>query len=417
MRFALALRGRWPLAAGYPEPWTGSPVYPDLYRAIAPPPVRPVGFDSDRAAHLALTGPFSLLTCAMSGGFEIDLRHIAGLEPRPPFATAGGVARFIRVNDHTLRTLEIEFEGRRFCPGEPEYMAIERRFLTGLNTHTTLIEHLVNIHLIAAGALAISAVEAFRHDHALRELLQPFLIEVVRINNTYVDGLIREETSNVPQYTGYSLSTVHRTIDLAARRFDLARMDPERRAIIQGTGDQPGFATVQSAIELWHAFRDMVRAYVGACAAEVDEPMRTWVRALDAHVPNGVCRALHIEDPSEVTLEQVAYLVALLAYVSSVGHHIVADLTRDYMLQFDAMPPAVARDGTLPLGPILEKQNSVTIATVTRYRLLDEGMVFSSPAGREVWEQFRARLREVERRTQGETAVIRASRVPSSAHG
>ena len=340
-------------------------------------------------------------------------------QPRAGFLTTGGLARLRRTEDG-LATEWVELGGTRHAPGDPGWDLVEKRFLTGLNTHTTLIEHLIRCHMCVGESHVIAAVEALPSRHPLRAILEPFAIETLLVNGDNIDGLIKNEHSNVPSYSGYPLATINEVIRTVAVNFDLRRMDPAWRAEDQGLIGA-GFPTVDAEVELFAAFRRMTARYVHEVVKELDPATRAWVRLVDQYIPNGVKALAGIADWEALTRDQVAHVLAVLAYTSSVTHHVMADMVRDYMLAFDVMPPAVAEDGRPTRGMVLEKMNSITVAGILRYRLMDDHVVLPEGPAREIWTEFQTALHAIQAGIDVAPASerpyrIHPAKVPSSIH-
>jgi hypothetical protein len=278
-----------------------------------------------------------------------------------------------------------------------------------------VIEHLIRCHMCVGESHVLAAVEALPSRHPLRAILEPFAIETLLVNGDNIDGLIKSEHSNVPSYSGYPLAVVNEVIRTVARGFDVRIMDPEWRAGQQGTSDLPSLA---AEIELFRLFKRMTSRYVHEVIQALDAPTRAWCGLVDTYIPNGI-KGLVGEEP--LTLDQVAYVLAVLAYTSSVKHHVMADTTRDYMMAFHVMPPAIATDGFPTRGMVLEKMNSITIAGILRYRLLDDHVVLPEGPARDIWAEFQAGLQAIQSRIDAAPAdqrryAIQPAKVPSSIH-
>lgn len=420
LQTVLRLKEFFGLGASYPESYRteGAPYYPE-YVALHPASPLPEDFAAgkDRIAGLAWRGPFSMVTKKVGGDYEIDLSHVEGLAPRKGFLTAGGIAHLTR-DTHGLKTAWVQLDGKKHQPGDPDWALIEKRFLTGLNSHTTFIEHLIYCHMAVGESHVLAATEALPSRHPLRAIIQPFAIETLRVNDDNIDGLIKTENSNVPSYTGYPLATLHAVIKMVASGFDLRVMDPEWRATQQGTMD---FPTVQARVEIFRLFREMCSRYCREVLKEIDAPTRAWCQLVDRYIPNGVKGLAGITDWEKLSLEQVAHVLAVCTYTSSVTHHVVADTVRDYMMSFHIMPPAVAEDGYPTRGMVLEKMNSITVAGILRYRLVDDSVVLPEGAARGIWSDFQKSLKAIQARIDASPAdqrryQVHPVKVPSSIH-
>lgn len=420
LQTVLRLKEWFGLGASYPESFRSekSPYYPE-YVELHPASPLPEDFQpgKDRIAGVAWRGPFSLVTKKVGDAYEIDLSHVEGLKPRPGFLTVGGVAHLSRTASG-LKTEWVQLDGKKHSPADADWALVERRFLAGLNSHTTFIEHLIFCHMSVAEHLALASIEALPSRHPLRAFLQPFTIETLRVNDDNIDGLIKTEHSNVPSYTGIPLSTLHAVIKAISSGFDLRKMDPVWRSTGQGTAD---FPTVKARIELFQLFRTLCDRYCKEVLKEVDAPTRAWCALLDKYVPNGVAKVAGITDWEKLTLEQVAHVLAVCTYTVSVTHHVVADTVRDYMMSFTIMPPSIAEDGYSTKGMVLEKMNSITVAGILRYRLMDDSSVVPEGAGRAIWAEFQSGLKAIQARVDASPAdqrryQVHPNKIPSSIH-
>lgn len=422
LQAVLGLKNVLSLSQTYPEPYRseGAPYYRE-YEALHPASKTPPDFahGADRIAGVAWRGPFSLITRRVNDGFEIDLRHIEALTPKTGYLKTGGWAH-LSPAEQGLKTDWVELDGRRHIPGEPGWELIEKRFLTGLNTHTTVIEHLINCHMCVGEAHVLAAVEALPSHHPLRAIIQPFAIETLRVNGDNIDGLIKSEHSNVPSYSGYPLGALDNVLRDVAKGFDVRRMDPEWRSSQQGTLGA-GFQTVEAEVELFRLFKQMWHRYLHEVVQQVDAPTRAWVQLVDNYIPNGVKALAGIQDWEQLNLAQVAHVASVVTFTSSVIHHIVADMVRDYMMSFHVMPSAVKTDGFPTRGTVVEKMNSITIAGILRYRLVDDTVVLPGGPARDIWNEFQAGLKAIQSRIDQGPAEehlyrIHPVKVPSSIH-
>ena len=398
VRATLWLKEWYSLGRHVLQPYTGvGAPYPERFARLQPPPRIPEDFTlQDKLAGIAQRGPFSFQTRkAGTDEYEIDLTLLESYTPRAPFIPAGGLARFRRADDR-LVTVSVDFGGRTYRPGEPGWALTEKRFLAGLNSYTTFIEHLLFLHIATAGTWGIVARMALSTRHPLRVLLQPFTQETNRVNNYNIDGLILSENSNVPLYSGYSLEQSNTLLRIAAQGFDVRVMDPEKRAEQQGQLNDGLFPTVQSAVDLFRIYQKFTDSWCETYLQEIDLETRIFCRELDHRVANGVKTLIGIDDWQDLRREHVSHLLATGAFAASVGHHVVNDLTRDYMLAFHLMPPALDGDGRPSLGIVLEKQASVLTAGIKRYHLISEAAMPNDTA-RKLWDGFQQELKAYQR--------------------
>ncbi|WP_394844781.1 hypothetical protein LZC95_48010 [Pendulispora brunnea] len=405
----------------YKDPWKGTGVpYPPEFQALKPAPQVPEDFrqGADRLAGVARRGPFSIYTRKDGQDYIVDLRKIEALETRAPFVRAGGLARFSRNGNGSLATVGVEFQGKTYRPGaNAEWAMAEKRFLVGLNSFGTLADHLTHLHIVAAGTWTICTRLTLPARHPLRCLLEPFVIETMRVNNDNIDGLILSENSNVPSYTGYTLATVHGAMRNVISDFDIRWLDAEHRAKEQGLLDDPAFPTMQSAVDLFRIFRRFTSAWCKEFVPTIDPETRNFCQELQNRVPNGVFKLLGIDGIAQLTTEHVAHLVTIGMFSESIWHTIVANMVRDYEMQFDIMPPAINAEGHPTLGIVLEKRNSITIADLLRYKLLDDNVPFPNDAMKQSWAKFQADLKDYEAGVRKDASTQRYRVIPSEVPG
>lgn len=428
LKVVMKWKDRFPLAASYPEPWTGPDMpYPPEYQMLRPAPDLPPEFreGADRLAGVAQRGPFSLYAQKDGDEFILDLRALEPLQPRAPFIATGGLARFARKADGTLRTTSLESFGKTLHPsnGRPAdqgWGLAEKRMLVALNSYSTLVDHLTYVHIAGAGTFTVVTHMALGTRHPLRILMQPFIVETMRVNNDNIDGLILSEHSNVPSYTGYPLATVNAAVRNALDIFDIRRFDAEYFAASHGYLDDPTFPTIQSTVDLYRIFLRFTTAWCAAHLKEIDLETRIWCQELDYRIPNGIKKLIGIDDFDELTSQHVAHLCAVGMFTASVWHYVVANMPREYELHFKVMPPVIDANGHPSRGAVYEKRNSITIADLFRYALLDEFVYLPTSEMQTMWSKFQAELRAYEAELADDPAMRRykvaPSKVPSSVH-
>ncbi|WP_394833998.1 hypothetical protein LVJ94_46585 [Pendulispora rubella] len=405
----------------YKDPWKGTGVpYPPEFQALKPAPEVPEDFrrGADKLAGVARRGPFSIYTKKDGQDYIVDLRKIEALETRSPFVRTGGLARFSRGSNGGLSTVSVEFQGKTYRPGgNAEWAMAEKRFLVGLNSFGTLADHLTHMHIVGAGTWTICTRLALPARHALRVVLEPFVVETMRVNNDNIDGLILSENSNVPSYTGYTLATVHGAMRDVISNFDIRWLDAEYRAKEQGLLDDPAFPTMQSAVDLFRIFRRFTSAWCKEFVPTVDTDSRNFCQELHSRVPNGVFKLLGIDGIEQLMPEHVAHLVAIGMFSESIWHCIVANMVRDYEMQFDIMPPAINAEGHPTLGLVLEKRNSITIADLLRYKLVDDRVPLPTEAMKQCWAKFQSDLKSYEADVRKDASTQRYRVIPSEVPG
>jgi hypothetical protein len=459
LTFLLRIKRRLSPGFAYTMPWKGTGVlFPqwckDLYGEV---PVRPVDFSAkDKIAGIAQRGPFSVYFHydPTRDQYVLDLSKLEAAEPRKPFVRAGGIARVVK-EGKTFRTAEVSFDGQISRPGDQSWDMFQKRFLVGLNTYATALDHLIHMHILGGGTLSLCTFLTLPPQHPLRILLQPvshgmlceqiggrmtpldfqlkkltlcslpceqFVVETNLINNKNINGLILTERDNVPSYSGYNLETVNRLLRQTMLDFDIRFLDPVQRFQKYGQSrDISAFPTAESAIKIYRILEKYVDAWVKTHVKTVDERTRDWVRELNNRTPNGILPLVGIESLDRLTLSHVSHIATTLMFAASVWHHLVADLTTNYFMQFDVMPPAMDRDGYPTFGVMIEKRNSILIAAILRFKLFTEIDYFDDPSMANFWNQLQNDLKEYAAELDKKPAEIRSycidpRLVPSSIH-
>ena len=399
LRLGLSVKRKLSPGFAYTKPWTQEGVhYPDWCKDLSDgmEPERPEDLNmEDQIAGMAHRGPFSVYFQYdnHSDEYVLDLSVLESAEPREPFVAAGGVARVVK-DGESFRTSEVSFRGDVSRPGEKNWELFQKRFLVGLNTYATALDHLTHMHIIGAGTFSICTISTLPPEHPLRILLQPFVIETNTVNNNNINGLIQTEQDNVPSYTGYKLDTINSLMRNTTMNFDISYLDPEQRFQKYGQRqDLKSFPTVESLLEIFGMFKKFTNGWVDQHVENVDEATRNWVRELDNHIPNGVLGLVGISSTDELTTKHVAHIAATFMFTASVWHHVVADMTSDYFMQFDAMPPSMNSDGHTTFGVMLEKRNSILVAALLRYKLVSEIDYYEDESMKELWNGFQSDLK------------------------
>jgi hypothetical protein len=423
-RLIMWLKEVFSLTHGYPEIWDGKPIpFPADLASVGTPPVMPEDLRGDLTKMLegfAHRGPFATYLTPAGDEYHFDFKGLEGLKPREPFVTAGGVARFKPRDDGTMQLLAIEFGGKTLTSADGKAWELgQKRVVCALNSYSTFVDHLTHVHLCGANTWAICTFLAFSARHPMRILLQPFTVETIKVNNDNIDGLIKSELSNVPCYTGYPLATLNAVMKGAFEDFDLRWFDAELRQKDLKQTDPKRFPTLQSVVDMWRIYRKFTKAWVDAYLTEIDAETMIWCKELDARVPNGVKGLLGITDlEKELTPDHVAHLATIGMFICSVWHFTVADMMRNYELFPDKVPTAVNADGLPTVGIMLEKRNSIAIAAVFRYRLVDDSAYMPEPKMRALWSAFQSDLKAYEANIPAELKLysVIPSLVPSSVH-
>jgi hypothetical protein len=258
----------------------------------------------------------------------------------------------------------------------------------------TIADHITRIHLLVCGTFSVCTVAHLPAGHPLRVLLQPSIVETIRVNNYFVGLLLGSESSAAPSYTRYDLSTLHAVVRQESEGFDLRCMDPCFDRNDRQVADLQGMVTVEGACELWDLFHSHALEYCNLFLAAPDAPTRAWVEAIHEAMPGGILRFLGLEDLGEVGPAHVARLVCVLSFTASVRHNLIGDMTRNYYLYPHWFPPAVPEGGgPPPRGVVMEKANAIAVSAIQRYWLLDDTIPTVDETAQAMLSRFQDGLR------------------------
>lgn len=391
-KIALLIKKRLSLGFKYKEPWTGegTPWNPTFEKMVPDLPLRPLDFmpGADAVAGVLTRGPFSVFSKVdkESGDLFIDLSIFEDVQPRKPFVKVGGVARVSLNEDGTKYvTKSITFDGTVYTPASNGYHMARKRFLAALNNYTTFIDHLTYCHILGAQNNALAIFENLPSNHHLRILMQPFITETTKVNNELIDGLIKFEKSNVPSYSGFNLTDLAEMMRRHVKNeFDIRHLDPVQRYTTNGLPlDDTSLPTIQSTVKIFQIYRQFTEAWCKEFFenGELDSATKGYLSTLQAQTPppggvaglvppGGVAGLVGKDNIDDITVSDVAHIIATLMYTGSLWHHNCNDNIAGYFLSFDVMPTAIDKNGFPTKGVVLEKRNSIVAAYKHRYYIL-----------------------------------------------
>ena len=375
----------------YQNPYTSDESsYPKDYEKMQPPPWKPEALDPNKTlSEIAIKGPFSHLTAKRDDGlWELDVSNLENYKTQNDYFDCGGKI-ILQEQSGSFNIDHIISFGEVIKPKDKSFPIAQKKFISALCSYSTLIDHLVNCHLATCGAYAISFTEILSAKHPLRIIMHPTIVETFTVNDYQIDGLILNEQSNVPIYTGYPLQTLNEMIKSYSKSFNLAMMDPIYLAKKNESYEHDSFKTVNSSIDIWSI---MLKYYNSLCDlyfSEIDTEVKIWIETIDRYIPNGVKDYLEISNFNEVRSNHLAKLLTLQAYTSSVKHFIVGTMTRNYFM-FPKIFPSVIQKDTLsaPDGVAMLRTNSATIAGISRYKLIDNSIPMPSKGGKKIQKKF-----------------------------
>ena len=311
-----------------------------------------------------------------------------------------------------LRAVKIEFEpapgGRNpelppsVDPGDEKWGLAKKIALCALTNHTSIIRHWSWIHLIPATQLAFATRTKLGPDHPLRRLLWPHIYGTVQATKfgsmaQMAKGGDFENVFSFPQ------KEMCKLFHDSYKDFRLCKIVPELDLEARGIGSKGGkvefsMPTHENLNELFNIIQKNVGAYLGICypdgdSISKDDELVSWLKTLHTGLPGGILEVLKNEvldetirtkkeQPKEadiqlknVTLDNVARLVASFIYLGSVQHEMMGSLFWNYQLWTHKQPTRVYKNGGRePLDVYQRLVNYNFMLMVKRASLIDESI-------------------------------------------
>lgn len=281
-----------------------------------------------------------------------------GLEP------LGGEAYLIQLNGK-MKTVAIRYKNEWFGNESAGWDHAQKIVMATLGTDITVIQHLINTHLIIAGTFS-TATYKLNSKHPMREFLHPYTLRTLGINEDNVPVLLRRGALFDSLYS-YSQEELLSLMNDKVLNFNIHEMDPtldrERRQV----QDLIGFENLpfgHNEDEIWNIIRSHVSAYIDECYVfdsqlTADAEMVRWYEDIKRYIPNQ-----QIEHYAPIlNKDSLSRLMTLFIYTASVKHDLVGVLVYNYLPWMNHIPSKVKADGSSPSLGVAKLAANLLLAT------------------------------------------------------
>lgn len=376
-------------------------------RAFAAP-VLPEEYEGDvDLGQLAVAGPYSCyLESAGGDRYQWDFRHLARYEHHQGLRSLGVRVMFELDDDRQgVSPVAIECELGMVRPGDPDWGLAARLALGAATNHLSLVRHFAWVHLAAVSQISIATRNSLPSDHRLRRLLWPHLWGT-QYSNELVTRILTMKGGDFEDVFSFTHRGLCRLLEDSYAGFDLTAFDPyadaHRRGLSAVPFDQP---SLDNRLAHFDVFLAHTRRYLEGCypsdeAIRDDRAVAGWIGELERRLPGGVGG---IVGP-ELTVDGVARLAAVVAYVGAVEHEVMGSGLWNYQVWSHVQPVRVRRDGRRdPIDHYQRLVNYNFMLNVRRAPLVqDFSYLAVDEAGRAAFRSLRHDLDELQARVDKE---------------
>ncbi len=384
--------------------------YPPQYQNLSPAPLLPAELTEcpdDLVGVLALKGPFAGYIKAIDNDeYSIDLSFYANKEfgVKKGLAPLGAEA-FCKYDSclERMQTTHIHYLGHDYSPCHPKWNYAQKVMLATLCTHVTLVDHLLNTHLIISGTFSAVNNDTLPADHPLRRLMYPHQFKTLSTNNTRIKLLLGAEFSFVPNISSYDMGALSKITTQYCKDFDIETMNFPANLAKRGMENTtfPYFYR-DNCHELWKIIDRYVGNYIAAYyptdeSLQENTFVQKWFKALDQYIPNGITKRADKVSPGytpDISRENVQKLISVFIYTSSVEHAKAGGITFHYLPWKQFLPICVQlnnEEQLVDVGAQQEMMNKLFATTPPSIKLTDDLSYMALPEGegRQCMQQFR----------------------------
>jgi hypothetical protein len=286
--------------------------------------------------------------------YILGLPEYAEYPAKEGYESLGGEAYLVQ-EGHKMRTIGIKYQNEWYGANSPQWSRMQKIIMATLGTDLTVIQHLLNTHLIIAGTF--SAV-TFKLDpkHPLRELLHPHSLATLGINTYNLPILLREGAMFDSLYS-FPLDTLIQIIQDKADTFKIDQLVPISESFTTNTS--------QSAQRrIWNIIKNHISEYIDICYPTDDDiahdaAASQFYTDLKHYIPNNQI-AEYAPTFSKASLVD---LISLFIYTASVNHDLVGVMTYNYLPWMNHIPSKVKKDGSAPSVGVAKLAANLLLAT------------------------------------------------------
>ena len=386
------------------------------YRALYPAPRRPEELrhpGPPEIGTLATSSPFAcFLQRDAEGNLVWDFRDLDAHEVYGGLRPLGSRVFFaVDKAARKLKASRIECVLGDIDPSDDRWAEAVRTALCAASTRISLVNHFNWVHLACGGPFAIATRNNLGFGHPMCRLMWPHMYGTQNSNYLVTEGQMLPggdfETVFsfthagmcdlfVRTYDGYRASVMVPALDWRDRGLDGADFDMPVQDNLVRIYD----------VMLAHTTRYIAAYYPDDRALQRDEPVRAWLRALEATIPNGIGGITG----GEVTRASVAQLAAGFIFMAAVQHEILGSMMWNYQMWVDKIPVRIHSDGRRVSVDVFQRLlNANFNLNVDRAKLMvDFSYLALDDRGRAAFGQFLEVLTTLDRElSQGEVPCWR----------
>jgi hypothetical protein len=266
--------------------------------------------------------------------------------------------------------------------------------LCAASTHLSLVRHFNWVHLIAGAQLAIATRNCLSADHPLCRLLWPYIFGTQQSNDMVTRGQMARGGDFETTFS-FTFEGMCDLFDKTYPDYHYIVNDPEedgkRRGVRNAGFETPTQDNLEELFKIMNRFtRNYLQIYYrSAPPLRRDHQVMAWLEELKKRVPNGVG-----VDPTNVTRERLARLLAQQLFSVTVQHEILGSFMWNYQLWTHCQPARIYGDFRRePLDVYQRLVNANYILNVNRRALMyDFSYLAGSFRAQAAMSQFQSEL-------------------------
>ncbi len=325
--------------------------YGQSHRKVLTAPVVPEEFHREvDLGRLAVAGPYSYyLESTGDGRYQWDFRKLGGYEHHRGLRSLGLRVVFELDEDRRgVSPVEIQCELGTVRPPDAAWELAVRLALCAATNHMSLVRHFNWVHLVTVSHFSAATRNALPADHRLRRLLWPHLWGS-QYSNELVTQVLLMKGGDFDDIFSFTHRGLCRLLEDTYAEFDLVTFDPVADATRRGVSavpfDQPAKANriAHFDVLLTHTQRYLTGCYPSDQDIRDDTAVATWIADLHRRIPGGVAGIVDVD--GRLTVDQVARLAAIVAYVGTVEHEVMGTGLWNYQVWAHVQPVRVRYSG------------------------------------------------------------------------
>jgi hypothetical protein len=352
-----------------------------LRRTLLPPPELPAEYeDSPDLGSLAVRGPFACYTTKVDDPtldeptWEWNLLLLNDFKHHEDLKNIGSRVLFhLDPLRRALQACRIEcaLDTNPIEVTDPRWDQACKIALCAVSTHLSLVRHFNWVHLVGGAHLAIATRNCLSADHPLCRLLWPCIFGTQQ-SNDMVTRAQMVRGGDFETTFSFTLEGMCDLFDQTYLDYDYIVNDPEQdgddRKVRNAGFDTPTQDNLEELFNIMNRFtRNYLQIYYKSAPPLLrDHQVMAWLEELNERVPHGVG-----VDPTNVTREKLARLLAQQLFSVTVQHEILGSFMWNYQLWTHRQPARIYNDFRRePLDVYQRLVNANYILNVNRRALM-----------------------------------------------